>query len=128
MFFKSICAGLFLQVASRIQTTVELQNNNNKKNKNTNKKSRGNSGALFLGGGGGGGRYKTKVGGREVSIHPTSTLFGRNPAPKCVVYTELLTTKKAYIRGVTQIREEWLTDVAPHLYTPTNNSNNNNKP
>jgi Oligonucleotide/oligosaccharide-binding (OB)-fold len=32
------------------------------------------------------------------------------------VYTELVTTKKTYIRGVTQIREEWLHEVAPNFY------------
>lgn len=95
-FFKAICAGLFLQVASRVQATVEG-------------KSRGNSGVIQSSRG----RYKTKIGGRMVSFHPTSTMFGRNPAPKSVVYTEMLTTKKTYIRGVTQIREEWLQEVAP---------------
>ena len=103
MFFKAVCAGLFLQVASRIQATVEVKGNG-----------RGNSGAIQSSRG----RYKTKIGGREVSIHPTSTMFGRNPAPKSVVYTELLTTKKTYIRGVTQIREEWLQEVAPHFFKP----------
>jgi HrpA-like RNA helicase len=99
-FYKGICAGLFLQAASRIRRTVET------------KGEKGNSGAIQSSRG----RYKTKIGRKEVSIHPTSTLFGRNPAPSCVVYTELLTTRKTYIRGVTQIREEWLTEVAPNLY------------
>ncbi|KAI2508852.1 helicase [Fragilaria crotonensis] len=97
-FFRAICAGLFLQVALRVQATVEVKDN-----------SRGNSGAIQSSRG----RYKTKIGGRMVAIHPTSTMFGRNPAPKSVVYTEMLTTKKTYIRGVTQIREEWLQEVAP---------------
>lgn len=100
-FLKCVCAGLFLQVASRIKATVEVD-------------ARGRSGIL----GPSRGRYRTKVGSREVSIHPTSTMFGRNPAPKCVVYTELLTTKKTYIRGVTQVREEWLIEVAPHFFKP----------
>jgi ATP-dependent RNA helicase DHX8/PRP22 len=103
IFFKAVCAGLFLQVASRIQATVEV------------KGGRGNSGAIQSTRG----RYKTKIGGKEVSIHPTSTMFGRQPAPKSVVYTELLTTKKTYIRGVTQIREEWLQEVAPHFFKPS---------
>ncbi|EEC48306.1 predicted protein [Phaeodactylum tricornutum CCAP 1055/1] len=55
-------------------------------------------------------------GNETVSIHPTSTMFGRHPAPACVVFTELVTTKKTYIRGVTQIREEWLHEVAPVFY------------
>jgi len=103
-FFKAVCSGLFLQTASRIQATVESD------------ASKGNSGRIKSERG----RYKTKIAGREVSIHPTSSMFGRNPAPKTVVYTELLTTKKTYIRGVTQIREEWLTELAPNFYkSPT---------
>jgi hypothetical protein len=57
------------------------------------------------------------VGGAEVNVHPTSFMFGRNPAPKCVVYTDLVVTKRTYVRGVTQIREEWLREVAPKFYT-----------
>jgi pre-mRNA-splicing factor ATP-dependent RNA helicase DHX16 len=90
-------------VAGRVTSTVEV------------KKSDLRSGAL----GSSRGRYKTKVGATEVSIHPTSTMFGRNPAPKCVVYTEVLQTKKAYIRGVTQVREDWLVEVAPHFFKPS---------
>jgi HrpA-like RNA helicase len=100
VFLKCVCSGLFMQVASRIKTTVEV------------KGSRGNSGLLQSSRG----RYKTKIGGREVWIHPTSSMFGRSPAPKCVVFTEILTTKKTYIRGVTQIREDWLVEVAPHFF------------
>jgi hypothetical protein len=98
-FYKCIASGLFLQAASRIKTEESTNGN------------RGNSGLLSSRG-----RYRTKIGNETVSIHPTSTLFGRNPAPSCVVYTELVTTKKTYIRGVTQIREEWLQEVAPNFY------------
>jgi HrpA-like RNA helicase len=98
-FLKCVCAGLFLQVALRIKATVEVN-------------ARGRSGTL----GPSRGRYRTKIGSKEVSIHPTSAMFGRNPAPKCVVYTELLSTKKTYIRGVTQVRDDWLAEVAPHFF------------
>ena len=97
-FLKCACAGLFLQSASRLTNTKEI-------------KGRG-SGSLISTRG----KYKTKVGNSEVFIHPTSSMFGRNPAPKCVVYTELLVTKKTYIRGVTQVREEWLVEVAPTFF------------
>ena len=100
VFLKCACAGLFLQTASRATTVNEVKNNKG-------------SGSLGLGRG----RYKTKVGATEVSIHPTSTMFGRNPAAKCVVYTELLVTKRTYIRGVTQVREEWLCEVAPNFFS-----------
>jgi len=100
-FLKCVAAGLFLQVASRIKG-AEPDNNDGRGRSGTHLSSRG--------------RYKTKVGNEIVSIHPTSTMFGRNPAPACVAYTELVTTKKTYIRGVTQIREEWLHDVAGDFY------------
>jgi HrpA-like RNA helicase len=103
-FLKCACAGLFLQVASRLQNDAEMNNKSKRRQHDISTSLRG--------------RYKTKVGGSEVSIHPVSTMFGRNPAPKCVVYTELLVTKKSYIRGVTQIREEWLAEVAPHFFKP----------
>jgi len=95
--------GFFLQVATRVTSTVEIKNY------------RGRSGTV----GSSRGRYKTKIGSVEVSIHPTSTMFGRNPAPKCVVYTEMLQTKKTYIQGVTQVREDWLVEVAPHFFKPS---------
>ena len=100
-FLKCVAAGLFLQVASRIKVDSDEHNKN-----------KGRSGLLVPTRG----RYRTKIGNEEVSVHPTSTMFNRNPAPKCVVYTELVVTKKTYIRGVTQIREEWLQDVAPRFY------------
>ncbi len=112
LFLKCACAGLFLQSATRLASVVE----NGSSKPSSSQNGRGNSGRL----GPSRGRYKTKMGGDEVSIHPTSTLFGRNPAPKSVVYTELLVTKKTYIRGVTQIREEWLVEVAPDFFKSAN--------
>ncbi len=101
-FLKCACAGLFLQSATRMPSTDDSNNG----------RGGGNSGRL----GPSRGKYKTKIGSEVVSIHPTSTLFGRNPAPKSVVYTELLITKKTYLRGVTQIREEWLSEVAQDFF------------
>jgi len=105
LFLKCVCAGLFLQAASRIKASVDVDEKSSKRNADR-------SGMLYSSRG----RYKTMVGSEEVSIHPTSVMFGRNPAPKCVVYTELLVTKKTYIRGVTQIREDWLHEIAPEIY------------
>lgn len=101
-FLKCVCAALFMQSAERAKASKEING-------------RGKSGSLSSTP-----KYRTKVGNRPVSIHPTSTMFGRNPPPKCVVYTELVTTKKTYIRGVTQIREEWLAEVAPKFFNKGN--------
>lgn len=100
---KGASAGLFLQAASRVSNSVEI----NKSIRKDMQKGIANTGR---------GRYKTKIGGAEVNIHPTCSLFGRNPPPKCVVYTELLVTKRTYIRGATQIKEEWLAEVAPKFF------------
>jgi HrpA-like RNA helicase len=114
MMYKCIASGLFLQVASRIKTTTGMTDNNNNNNRHRHRHG-GRSGDVLsqqqLRG-----RYRTKLGNQVVSIHPTSSMFGRQPAPSCVVYTELITTTKTYIRGVTQIREEWLQEVAPAFY------------
>ncbi len=92
-FFQCICAGLFLQVATRLPAPPQDEKSSRAGHIPTTR-----------------GHYKTRQGKQSVSIHPLSFLFGRNPAPKCVVYTDLLFTSKLYIRGVTQIREEWLDD------------------
>jgi HrpA-like RNA helicase len=104
-FLKCAAAGLFLQVASRIKLDTDSEHHNSS--------NKGRSGLIVSSRG----RYRTKVGNEEVSVHPTSTMFNRQPSPKCVVYTELVVTKKSYIRGVTQIREEWLHVLAPKFYS-----------
>ena len=103
-FYRCICSGLFLQVATRLPSPLQSQDK---------QKSRLSSRAGLIPSRG---HYKTMIGGQLVSVHPNSFLFGRNPAPKCVVYTDLLYTSKLYIRGVTQIREEWLNDLAPDIF------------
>jgi pre-mRNA-splicing factor ATP-dependent RNA helicase DHX16 len=101
-FFKCVCAGLFFQVATRLPNPDQSQDKKSSRH--------GRSGIIPAPRG----HYKTKIGGNIVSIHPTSSIFGRNPAPKCVCFTDLVHTTRMYIRGVTQIREEWLSDCSPH--------------
>lgn len=95
-FLKCIAAGFFLQAATRL-VTPETSGS-------------GRVGSSH-------GRYITTAGKETVSIHPTSLMFGRQPPPSCVVYSELVATKRTYIRGVTQIKNEWLKEVAPSFYT-----------
>jgi len=122
-FLKCACAGLFLQAASRLHNSVHINKAIRDERKREHYGTTGSStssttasSSLSTGASSGRGKYKTKVGGHEVSIHPTSAMFGRNPPPKCVVYTELLVTKRTYIRGVTQVREEWLSELAPNFF------------
>jgi HrpA-like RNA helicase len=102
-FFKCVCSGLFLQVATRLPNPDQSQGKQNAR--------QGRSGIIPSSWG----HYKTIIGGNIVSIHPTSSMFGRNPAPKCVCFTDLVHTTRLYIRGATQIREEWLADCAPRI-------------
>ncbi|CEM33558.1 unnamed protein product [Vitrella brassicaformis CCMP3155] len=62
------------------------------------------------------GSYATLKHPHTVEMHPQSSLFGCQPAPKCVVYTELVLTTKEYMRNVIEIKPEWLREVAPHYY------------
>lgn len=93
---KCVAAGLFLQSATRL-VTQETSGS-------------GRVGSSH-------GKYLTTMGKDTVSIHPTSLMFGRQPAPSCIVYSELVATKRTYIRGVTQIKVDWLKDFAPTFFS-----------
>ncbi|EPX74581.1 ATP-dependent RNA helicase Prh1 [Schizosaccharomyces octosporus yFS286] len=58
------------------------------------------------------GSYKTTVGNQIVSIHPSSSLFGKKA--EAIMYHESVFTTKPYVRGVSSIRSTWLSAVAPH--------------
>eukprot|EP00930_Biecheleria_cincta_P058419 TRINITY_DN44257_c0_g1_i1.p1 TRINITY_DN44257_c0_g1~~TRINITY_DN44257_c0_g1_i1.p1 ORF type:complete len:1042 (-),score=197.45 TRINITY_DN44257_c0_g1_i1:241-3255(-) len=60
------------------------------------------------------GSYVTVKHPHTVEIHPTSCLFGQQP--KLVCYHELALTSKEYMRGVIEVKPEWLLEVAPHFY------------
>lgn len=137
-FLKCACAGLFLQSASRIPSSNEASNQGNSGQLSS---SRGRYKTKV--GGDVASIHPTWVQSSAVYmpylfmkrfdfqrivfltfvfscfitlLRWSSTLFGRNPAPKTLVYTEILVTKKTYLRGVTQIREEWLVEVAPDFF------------
>lgn len=48
-----------------------------------------------------------------VAIHPSSTLDHK---PEWCMYHEFVLTSKNYIRTVTEIRPEWLFEIAPEYY------------
>ncbi|EGC32093.1 hypothetical protein DICPUDRAFT_82061 [Dictyostelium purpureum] len=58
--------------------------------------------------------YKTLVEGQPVYIHPSSTLFNRNP--DWVIYHELVLTTKEYMREVCTIDPKWLVELAPKFF------------
>ncbi|XP_037929439.1 probable ATP-dependent RNA helicase DHX35 [Teleopsis dalmanni] len=61
------------------------------------------------------GVYRKITSDTELFIHPNSTLYTIQQ-PQFIVYSELLQTTKLFMMNVTVIKEEWLTEVAPHFY------------
>lgn len=58
--------------------------------------------------------YRTLVDGQVVYIHPSSSLFHRQP--DWVVYHEIVLTTKEYMREVTTIDPKWLVEFAPTFF------------
>jgi len=51
------------------------------------------------------GGYRTVEGNQQVSIHPSSVLFGKKV--EAVMYNELVYTQKSYARGVSTVQMNW---------------------
>ncbi|KAJ4713153.1 ATP-dependent RNA helicase [Melia azedarach] len=60
------------------------------------------------------GSYWTVKHPQRVHIHPSSGLA--QVLPRWVVYHELVMTTKEYMRQVTELKPEWLVEIAPHYY------------
>ncbi|KAF2348160.1 Helicase-associated domain [Trinorchestia longiramus] len=58
--------------------------------------------------------YRTLVDSQVVYIHPSSSLFNRQP--EWVIYHELVQTTKEYMREVTTIDPKWLVEFAPSFF------------
>jgi pre-mRNA-splicing factor ATP-dependent RNA helicase DHX16 len=60
------------------------------------------------------GAYRTIKHPQTVHIHPSSGLS--QALPRWVVYHELVLTTKEYMRQVSELKPEWLVEIAPHFY------------
>ncbi|AMD21931.1 HFR076Wp [Eremothecium sinecaudum] len=58
--------------------------------------------------------YKRIVDGTSVSIHPSSSLFGKEY--DYLIYHSLVLTTREYMSNATVIDPQWLTETAPHYY------------
>jgi len=54
------------------------------------------------------GHYVALDSGQHVHLHPSSVLFRRKP--ELVVFTEIVATSRTYIRGLTLVSQEWLSE------------------
>jgi pre-mRNA-splicing factor ATP-dependent RNA helicase DHX16 len=62
------------------------------------------------------GGYRTAKTGHGVHVHPSSCLAKDEVPARWLVYHELVETSKEFMRCVTQIKPEWLVEIAPHYY------------
>ncbi|KAG5543088.1 hypothetical protein RHGRI_015988 [Rhododendron griersonianum] len=60
------------------------------------------------------GSYRKVKTPQTVYIHPSSGLA--QVLPRWVIYHELVPTTKEYMRQVTELKPEWLVEIAPHYY------------
>ncbi|KAL3617822.1 Pre-mRNA-splicing factor ATP-dependent RNA helicase DEAH1 [Castilleja foliolosa] len=60
------------------------------------------------------GSYRTVKHPQTVHIHPSSGLA--QVLPRWLIYHELVLTSKEYMRQVTELKPEWLVEIAPHYY------------
>lgn len=58
--------------------------------------------------------YRTIKHGQSIYIHPSSVLY--KDRPKWLMYHELVLTTKEYMRQASEIKSEWLLDIAPHYF------------
>ncbi|KAL6563357.1 Pre-mRNA-splicing factor ATP-dependent RNA helicase DEAH1 [Orobanche hederae] len=60
------------------------------------------------------GSYRTVEYPQTVHLHPSSGLA--QVLPRWVIYHELVLTTMEYIRQMTELKPEWLLEIAPHFY------------
>ena len=139
-FMKCLAAGLFLNVAQRVEQNDGFTNSSNDQNnskysytKNDNRESN-SSGTVtekelraiktvnFSNNmGGPTAPYKTLRGNQPVFIHPSSVLFSimqrrRRKLPEYIVFAEILITTKQYMRNISVIDGSQLYELYPNLF------------
>jgi len=62
------------------------------------------------------GGYRT-LDSHTVYIHPSSCLFQIRPPPTCLLFNEMLETKRQYIRDLTVVDEAWVRDLTNYTGT-----------
>lgn len=54
-------------------------------------------------------------GNRELNVHPMSCLYTLKQ-PQFLVFCEILNTTQVFMKELTVIDADWLTELAPHYY------------
>mmetsp|Transcript_69078 Transcript_69078/g.202239 ORF Transcript_69078/g.202239 Transcript_69078/m.202239 type:complete len:711 (-) Transcript_69078:184-2316(-) len=61
--------------------------------------------------------YMTLLSHQKAKLHPSSVLFRRWPPPSCVIYAELVTTTRNYLRIATEVDPLWLPELCPRHFS-----------
>lgn len=61
------------------------------------------------------GTYRTIRDNQVLAVHPSSVLYVEKH-PKYVIFGEVLLTSQKYMRDLSEIEPEWLSELAPHFY------------
>eukprot|EP00047_Mylnosiga_fluctuans_P021813 m.109397 g.109397 ORF g.109397 m.109397 type:complete len:706 (+) comp9039_c1_seq1:13-2130(+) len=61
------------------------------------------------------GTYRTIRGSHALAVHPSSVLFTER-YPPYVVFNEVVLTSECFMRDITAVEPEWLSELAPHYY------------
>ncbi|CCW69981.1 unnamed protein product [Phytomonas sp. Hart1] len=64
------------------------------------------------------GMYKTVVGQQAVHLHPSSVLFSHRKKPALVIFNSVVWTNKCYMKDVSVVYEEWLSETASSFFIP----------
>merc|ERR1711920_901259 len=60
--------------------------------------------------------YTTLLTRQVAKLHPSSVLFQKRPPPVCIVFAELVTTTKNYLRMATEVDAAWLPELCPQHF------------
>ncbi|KAG9390141.1 Helicase associated domain (HA2) [Carpediemonas membranifera] len=63
-----------------------------------------------------GNRYSSLLTGAKGVIHSTSALYDQNVASRYIVFNELVQTKQIYLRTVTAVDPNWISDMRPDIF------------
>ncbi|OII76429.1 ATP-dependent RNA helicase DHX8 [Cryptosporidium andersoni] len=65
-------------------------------------------------------QYITELNKQTVSIHPSSSVQFMKNKPQWVIFSELIYTRKMYIRCISPINAKWLSELCPNWFVNTN--------
>ncbi|KAL7066149.1 putative ATP-dependent RNA helicase DHX8 [Cryptosporidium serpentis] len=65
-------------------------------------------------------QYITEIHKQTVSMHPSSSVQFMKIKPQWVIFSELIYTRKMYIRCISPINAKWLSELCPNWFVNTN--------